>query len=161
MLKLFTVFTLFAATLSAHDGCAFCDPQVLEAQKFYEDDQVYALYTHKPVLPGHCLVIPKRHIERFEELSDEELVAIGRTLMKVDGAVKQVFETSAYLLLQKNGKEVGQTVPHVHFHYIPRKAGDDSEVMFILKMFYANFGGPITSEQMAWVTEQLREQMGD
>ena len=101
--------------------CAFCDPRVLERQKFYEDDLVLALYTHKPVLPGHCLVLPKRHVERFEQLTDQEITQMGKVIKKVDRAVTEVFSTSSYLLLQKNGIEVGQSVPHVHVHYIPGK----------------------------------------
>ncbi len=74
------MFMIFAAY------CAFCDSVVLEAQTFYEDDRVVALYTHKPVSPGHCLVIPKRHVERYEALSDEEILQIGRVVRKVDAA---------------------------------------------------------------------------
>ncbi len=39
--------------------CVFCDVSILNNQKFYEDDLVIALYTHKPILPGHSLIIPK------------------------------------------------------------------------------------------------------
>lgn len=138
------------------ESCAFCDPAILNAQKFYEDELVLALYTHKPVLPGHCLVIPKQHAERFEELSEAEIARIGIVLQKVDRAVKQVFGTSAYLLLQKNGREVGQTVPHVHFHYIPRQEGDTSTLSFLIQMYIANIKGPISSEEMEAATAKLR-----
>lgn len=138
------------------ESCAFCNPAVVNAQKFYEDELVLALYTHKPVFPGHCLVIPKRHAERFEELSEAEIARMGVVLQKVDQAVKQVFGTSAYLLLQKNGREVGQTVPHVHFHYIPRQAGNTSSLSFLMWMYIANAKGPISSEEMQAVTEKLR-----
>lgn len=86
-------------------------------QAFYKNDLVLALYSHKPIYPGHCLIIPKRHVERFEMLSEEEITEIGRVIKKVNQAVEKVFQTSSYLLLQKNGREVGQT-PHVHVHYI-------------------------------------------
>lgn len=86
---------------SLSDCCPFCDPAVLNYQKFYEDDLVFALYTHKPVLPGHCLIIPKRHVERFEMLTDAEITQIGRAIKKVNQVVMEVFETSSYLLLQK------------------------------------------------------------
>ncbi len=128
--------------------CAFCNQKVLDYQTFYEDDLVLALYTHKPILPGHCLIIPKRHVERYEELSDEEAFRIFQVIKKVDTAAKSVFDTSSYLLLQKNGREVGQTVPHVHFHYIPRQTNDSSELKFILKMYIANIKSPISAEEM-------------
>lgn len=139
--------------------CAFCDPEVLNRQAFYEEELVIALYTHKPVLPGHCLVIPKRHVERFELLTDAEITQMGQVIKKVDQAVKKIFNTSPYLLLQKNGAEVGQSVPHVHFHYIPRKAGDCSQLGLIVKMYIANVKAPLSQAQMQPVIEQLREAM--
>jgi diadenosine tetraphosphate (Ap4A) HIT family hydrolase len=141
------------------DYCAFCDPKVIEAQKFYEDDQVIALYTHKPVVPGHCLIIPKRHAERFEQVTDEETAAMTRVIRKVDQASGKVFHTSSYLLLQKNGVETGQTVPHVHFHYMPRQAGDISTVKFLLQLFIANHKKPIASSEMKEVCEKMKEAM--
>lgn len=139
------------------DYCAFCDPDVLNKQKFYEDDLVYALYTHKPIMPGHCLILPKRHVERFEMLTDEEITLIGRVIKKVNVAVMKVFGTSSYLLLQKNGIESGQSVPHVHFHYIPRKAGDDSTFLFLAKMYIANVKQPISQKEMSETVEQLKK----
>ena len=148
-----------SAPAFADKYCAFCDPVVLNNQKFYEDELVFALYTHKPILPGHCLVIPKRHVSRFEMLSNIEIEQIGEVIKKVNLAVEKVFGTSSYLLLQKNGLEVGQTVPHVHFHYIPRKTGDDSSLRFIIKMYLANIKKPINSFEMNKITENLKEEM--
>ncbi len=142
---------------SLNESCAFCDQTILNNQKFYEDDLVLALYTHKPILPGHCLIIPKRHVERFEKLTDSEISEIGQVIKKVNKAVIKVFETSSYLLLQKNGVEVGQTVPHVHFHYIPRKQGDTSTLGFILKMYLANAKNPISQNSMEETVEKLKD----
>lgn len=141
--------------------CAFCDPSVLAVQKFYENEQVMALYTHKPIFEGHCLIIPKRHVERFEMLSDQEILAIGQAVKVIDQAVVNAFHTSAYLLLQKNGKEVGQTVPHVHFHYIPRHEGDDSTLKFLFKMLWANLSSPIPSSKMSEAVDKLKSEMQD
>lgn len=154
---------LFLASRSAdaltNDYCAFCDPVVLNNQKFYEDDLVFALYTHKPVFAGHCLVIPKRHSERFEGLSDSEAMQINRVIKKVNMAASKVFGTSSYLILQKNGAEVGQTVLHVHFHYIPRKAGDNSTLKFMSKMYLTNMQKPIKQSEMDQVITKMKEAM--
>ena len=136
--------------------CPFCKTSVLESQKFYEDEFVIALYTHKPVMPGHCLIIPKRHVERFEMLSDEEAAQISKVIKKVNQAVEKAYQTSSYLLLQKNGYEVGQTVPHIHFHYIPRKSGDDSIIKFIFKMFVVNIQKPIHSDEVGAAIEKIK-----
>lgn len=139
--------------------CAFCDSNVLARQKFYEDDLVIALYTHKPIFPGHCLIIPKRHVPRFELLSDEEAMQIHLVIKKVNQAVQQAFSTNSYLILQKNGYEVGQTVPHVHFHYIPRRDGDDSSLKFIFRMYWVNINGPLSSNELEDVVLKMRTAM--
>jgi histidine triad (HIT) family protein len=141
--------------------CAFCDATVLNHQKFYEDELVIALCTHKPMTPGHCLVIPKRHVERFEGLTDAEILQIGRVIKKVDQAIPKVFQTSPYLLLQKNGPEAGQSVPHVHVHYIPRKAGDSSQFGLMFQMYIANVKAPIPSEKMEATVAKIRQAMDE
>lgn len=141
----------------SQDYCAFCDPKVINAQKFYEDDDIIAIYTHKPVMPGHCLIIPKRHMERFELVTEQEGASISRGIKKVDQAVSKVFGTSSYLLLQKNGVETGQTVPHVHFHYMPRKAGDTSTLKFLINMYIANLKKPMAPSEMKEVCEKMKE----
>jgi diadenosine tetraphosphate (Ap4A) HIT family hydrolase len=141
---------------SSDDSCVFCDPVVLDHQKFYEDDLVLALYTHKPILPGHCLIVSKRHVERFEMLTDAEIMQIGRVIKKVNQAVMKVFGTSSYLLLQKNDLK-WQSIPHLHFHYIPRKADDISMLQFIIKMYLVNVKGPISQNEMHETVAKLRQ----
>jgi diadenosine tetraphosphate (Ap4A) HIT family hydrolase len=151
--------TLFPLTKSMDGPCPFCDGHQLNLQKFYEDELVIALYTHKPVFPGHSLIIPKRHVERFEMLSEDEMIHIGNTIKKVNQAAETVFGTASYLLLQKNGLEVGQTVPHLHFHYIPRHLGDDSTLKFMFKMYVANFKNPITPAEIKEITDLMKAAM--
>jgi diadenosine tetraphosphate (Ap4A) HIT family hydrolase len=154
---LFLSFYFIHRSSSSDTYCAFCDPKVIEAQKFYEDDVIIALYTHKPAMPGHCLIIPKRHVERFESMTDQENAHTYSAIKKINKAASRVFETSSYLLLQKNGRECGQSVPHVHFHYIPRKAGDDSVVKLIFKIWIADAKKPIDPSKMKEIVEKMEE----
>jgi histidine triad (HIT) family protein len=140
-------------------NCAFCNQQILEKQKFFEDDLVYALYTHKPIFPGHCLILPKRHVVRFESLSNEEIERIGQVIKEVNSAVQIVYRTEPYLLLEKNGYEVGQSVPHVHFHYIPRVSGDQSLLKLLFRMAFLNLLPPISDNEMEKNVKALRFQM--
>jgi len=144
-----------------HASCPFCTKQILETQSFYETDKAIALYTHKPVLESHCLILPKRHIERFEDLSYEEMREMQFLINKVNLAAQKVFQTSSYLLLQKNGTEVGQTVPHMHFHYIARKKGDSSTLKFLANMFISSIKSPISEEEMQAKTALLQEALQD
>ena len=160
-LALFSMFfEKSSSRCEPNSACAFCDHAILNRQKFYEDEHVCALYTHKPMLPGHCLIIPKRHVYRFETLTQEEISHLGMLIKKVNQASMEVFGTSSYLLLQKNGYESGQTVPHVHFHYIPRKEGDDSRLAFIFKMFMASAKKPISHQEMEKTVEMLKHATG-
>jgi histidine triad (HIT) family protein len=120
-----TAWWKLSVALNRVRPCAFCDPRVLQTQTFYEDELVRGLYTYKPLQPGHCLVVVKRHIEKFEDVSEQEFAAVGRLLKKINIAIQKTNGPASYLILQKNGKEVGQSVPHVHFHYIPKKTSNN------------------------------------
>ena len=137
--------------------CPFCNDAILERQAFYEDDQVIALYNFKPACKGHCLIIPKRHHTRFESLSEEELSRLGLAIQKVHKAASTVFKTSSYMLLQKNGKEVGQSVPHIHIHYIPRKIGDRFQLIFLFKILLAHLYPQLSEAKMEKYTFEMKE----
>jgi histidine triad (HIT) family protein len=96
----------------------------IACQRVYEDDHVLAFLDINPLAEGHTLVIPKRTVERLEELTDDEAAAIGRVLPRVARKVRAVTGAAGYNVLQNNGSVSGQEVPHVHFHIIPRAAGD-------------------------------------
>lgn len=140
-------------------NCPFCNSSVLARQSFYEDELAIALCDYRPIMPGHCLVVPKRHVERFEELSDEEADRICRVMKKVHQAAKKAFSASAYLLLEKNGHEVGQEVPHVHFHYIPRQAGDSSILKLFFRIIWNNLKKPLSPSQTELTLDKMKEAM--
>lgn len=149
---LFASFFPFKTTPPA--SCPFCSEEVLKKQSVHEDSLSYALYSHKPMREGHVLLIPKRHVERFEDLSEEEMLSLQNMIKKTDSAVRQMFGTKSYLLLQKNGKEVGQTVPHLHIHYLPQKEG--SSPLSLLLSFLANpFRSSMDDDEMKAAVESL------
>ncbi|MCK4499240.1 HIT family protein [Candidatus Babeliales bacterium] len=137
--------------LSDNKPCLFCNHQILETHRFYEDNLVMGLCNHKPIQPGHCMAVTKRHIERFDEITNEEFLAIGRLLKKTNLAVQKIYGPSAYIIHQKNGAAVGQTVPHVHFHYIPKKKTKHKKIAIfgLLWSFVANiFKSPISMSKL-------------
>ena len=75
-----------------------------------------------PSAPGHLLVVPGRHVARLADLSPEELAALW-SLAMAELAVLQSSCDSVNVGIN-DGPEAGQTVPHVHFHLIPRNRGD-------------------------------------
>ena len=100
--------------------CPFCDLQILQTQNVYRGEFASVLLTHKPAVEGHLLIIPNRHMEMFDELTSEELQEIATLVQKVHRMYQTLYRTSDYLILQKNGALAGQSVPHVHFHLLPR-----------------------------------------
>ena len=92
----------------------------VESHKIYEDDFVIAILDINPLSEGHTLVIPKEPAETIDELSDDQASALGRVLPRITRAIKKVTGASAINILQNNGQDAGQVVPHVHFHIIPR-----------------------------------------
>jgi diadenosine tetraphosphate (Ap4A) HIT family hydrolase len=89
----------------------------------YTDEHVVAFLTIAPLRPGHTLVVPRREIASWLELSEEELSALWSACRKVGQAIDSAFSPGrvAALLL-------GLEVPHVHVHLVP--IDSEAEVRF-------------------------------
>jgi histidine triad (HIT) family protein len=91
----------------------------------YEDEHTLAFMDIMPAVEGHTLVIPKEPGVTLFDISPEAAAATIRTAQKVAAAVKKALGVPGIMLAQLNGPESGQTIPHVHFHILPRRAGAD------------------------------------
>jgi len=87
--------------------------------KVYEDEYTLAFMDVMPQGDGHTLVIPKEPAETLVDLSDDAASSCIKTVKKIVKAVQTVFGKSGVIVMQLNGLEAGQTVPHIHFHIIP------------------------------------------
>lgn len=96
----------------------------IPCHRVLENEHVIAFLDINPLAEGHTLVVPKRQAERLEQLSPAEAAEVGRVLGEVARRVLSATGAPAYNVLQNNGAAAGQEVPHVHFHIIPRSAGD-------------------------------------
>ncbi len=101
-----------------------------ELPKFavYEDDLTLAFLDIMPATEGHTLVIPKEPAVTIFDVSPEGAAATIRTTQKVAAAVKKAFASPGLMLAQLNGAEAGQSVPHLHFHILPRFQGLDMKL---------------------------------
>ena len=108
------------------DGCVFCRVMSGELKGYivYRDQLVMAFLDAYPLAEGHTLVVPRRHVQRFEDLTEEEACALSRALLKVSRAISRSFGVDALTIGVNDGPEAGQVVPHVHVHVIPRRQGD-------------------------------------
>lgn len=96
--------------------------------KVYEDDQVLAFMDHAPAEPGHVLVISKTSKARnILEISPQDLSRIMAVAARVGQAQVDGLGVEGFTIVQNNG--VGQSVPHLHIHVIPRVAG--KPLMFV------------------------------
>jgi len=77
-----------------------------------------------PVSPGHSLVIPRRHVGSFFEVTDEERGDMLALLDLAKAAAADEFNPDGYNVGINDGPSAGQTVPHLHIHLIPRFKGD-------------------------------------
>lgn len=89
-----------------------------------EDERTLAFMDIMPQADGHVLVIPKYPAATIFELPADDLAATILTAQRVARAVKAAMDVPGIMLAQVNGAEAGQTVPHLHIHVIPRRAGE-------------------------------------
>jgi len=108
------------------NGCLFCRMVAgqIPVARIYEDDIVLAFLDIGPLSDGHTLVIPKRHFERLHDCPADVLGQVCSRLGKLAGAVAAAMNSDGYNLLCNNGAAAGQLVEHLHFHIVPRNAGD-------------------------------------
>ena len=77
-----------------------------------------------PVSPGHTLIIPRRHVASFFEITDTERTDLLSLLAAARADVDREFRPAGYNIGINDGTAAGQTVPHLHIHLIPRYTGD-------------------------------------
>jgi diadenosine tetraphosphate (Ap4A) HIT family hydrolase len=85
----------------------------------------YAIFDRFPVTDLHALIIPRRHVASLQELTGEEWAAVLPLARKLAEQLrKQDDRIEGFNLGINDGAVAGQTVPHVHVHWIPRRKGD-------------------------------------
>jgi diadenosine tetraphosphate (Ap4A) HIT family hydrolase len=106
-----------------NNPCLFCNTQ--KSGLAHENDLAYASFDTFPVSEYHCLVIPKRHIKDYFDLSNDELIACNELIKIVKKEITNKDSSVKGFNLGTNiGKVSGQSILHCHFHLIPRREGD-------------------------------------
>ncbi|KAK7695335.1 hypothetical protein QCA50_002526 [Cerrena zonata] len=94
-------------------------------QVFYRTPLTFAIVNLKPIVPGHVLVIPTRVVNRLTDLNPSELAELMSSVQHVGRTIERAYGADALTIACQDGKAAGQTVPHVHFHLLPRKLRGD------------------------------------
>ena len=106
-----------------NNPCLFCNSKISGIA--HENDLAYASYDTYPVSNHHCLIIPKRHLSDYFELTNDELIACNDLIKKVKQEVKSKDKSIVAFNIGANiGKVSGQSIMHCHIHLIPRREGD-------------------------------------
>ena len=106
-----------------NNPCLFCN--VKESGYAHENDLAYASYDSYPVSNHHCLIIPKRHINDYFDLTKNELIACDELIKIIKNEVVVKDQSVKGFNLGTNiGKVSGQSIFHCHIHIIPRREGD-------------------------------------
>ncbi len=107
--------------------CPFCRVLAgeLPSSPVLDTDLVVAILDIPPANPGHTLVMPRRHVESFTDLSPTEVEQLALCGQRIAAALKQALDgCDAVTFSLADGVAAGQDVPHTHLHVIPRQTDD-------------------------------------
>lgn len=105
------------------EECPFCK-LASDVEIIYEDELALAFFDKFPVSEGHALIIPKRHVENYFDLTSNEISCMQTVLFKVKEIVENRFHPNGFNIGINIGESAGQSIFHVHMHLIPRYVGD-------------------------------------
>ena len=106
-----------------NNPCIFCTIGKEELQ--FENNLAYSSLDSYPVSEFHSLIVPKRHIETYFKLTNEEIQACNELILKTkEKILKQDSSVKGFNLGTNAGKSAGQSIMHCHIHLIPRREGD-------------------------------------
>ncbi len=106
--------------------CLFCN--ISPDSIILENELAFTILDKFPVTLQHTLVIPKRHIASFFELSDEDLLACNELIKKTKELIEyQDKNVDGFNVGVNIGNSAGQSIFHCHIHVIPRRTGDMDE----------------------------------
>jgi len=105
--------------------CVFCKiiAGQIPAAKVFEDDHTFAFLDIAPFEKGHVLVAPKHHAAYLTDLPHAELATLISTVRNMAALLLERLPCDGFNLVQNNGACATQTIPHVHFHIVPRWNG--------------------------------------
>jgi histidine triad (HIT) family protein len=104
--------------------CPFCRvvSSPTTADIVWEDAQTIAFLDHRPLFPGHCLLIPKAHYETLADLPPEQIEPLFAAARTLCAAVEEAMQAEGSFMAINN--RVSQSVPHLHVHIVPRRKKD-------------------------------------
>ncbi len=128
--------------------CEYCS---FKGQVIFDETLVSAILPENPAVPGHVVIIPKRHIQILEQASDDVITALFDAANKVSVALFEGLRAQGTNVIVTNGLASGQKIPHLSVHVIPRVKDDGLSFVWPTRK--------LSDEQMSMVESQIRENM--
>ena len=134
-------------------GCKFCQiiAGEIPAHFVLDTDDVVAFLDHRPLFPGHTLVLPRDHVETLADLPEARVGPFFRQVQRVEAAVRTAVEAQGSFVAENN--VVSQSVAHLHVHVVPRRRKDGLRGFFWPRTKYAS------DAQAAAVAAGIRERL--
>lgn len=120
----------------------------IPSYKVAENEQFYAFLDINPLAKGHTLVIPKREVDYFFDLTDEEIGAMQIFAKKVATAIKK-----AYPCVKVGQAVLGLEVPHAHIHLVPMQSERD--------MLFTNPKLQLTPEEFKEIANKIQNEIAE
>ena len=106
-----------------NNPCIFC--KIIKEELQFENKLAYSSIDSYPVSEFHSLIVPKRHVKTYFELTNEEIHACNDLILKTkEKILKQDSSVKGFNIGSNAGKVAGQSIMHCHIHLIPRREGD-------------------------------------
>lgn len=131
------------------EHCAFCKiVRDDDGSRVFEDEHTIAFLDHRPLFPGHCLLIPRGHFETIQDLPQSLVAALFANVRILAAAVELGMRAEGTFIAANN--RISQSVPHFHVHIVPRRKGDGLKGFFWPRRKYGS------TEEMAAVVNAMR-----
>lgn len=109
--------------------CTFCKiVRNDDGLRVFEDEHTIAFLDHRPLFPGHCLIIPRSHFATIQDLPDALLAPLFANVRMLSAAIEVGMRAEGTFIASNN--RVSQSVPHFHVHIVPRSKGDGLKGFF-------------------------------
>lgn len=130
--------------------CVFCEIAAgdVPAQIVWRGEHALAFLDHRPLFPGHLLLIPSAHIGTLADLPAEQVGPLFQAVQKLELAVEAALAAEGTFIAVNN--RVSQSVPHLHVHIVPRSKGDGLKGFFWPRHAYES------EEQLRETAEKIR-----
>ena len=119
-------------------GCRFCQliNREVPGAIVFEDEVTLAFLDHRPLFPGHCLLVPKYHYQTLTDLPAELVAPLFTNARLLAIAVEEAMDAEGTFVAMNN--RVSQSVPHIHIHIVPRRRKDGLRGFFWPRQKYNN-----------------------